>query len=423
MKSIKMIHVGDVHYPDTYNQNLVDVKDKGLRDGFVKRISPNPFQKVSAELSKVLNSEKIEAILFSGDLTSQGDEAGYSSCVKHFFDLLEIDEKVKRGLVLHVVPGNHDIDREIAFSESSAKKFDIFIDAWERCGLQVLFPNEVRISSIENNKCKIRLFSLNTCLGCGELRRYPEEIRGSLKENIKSADLSDKDTFEVYCEKLDTPAADQDHLALIERTIMEDSDNHCMPVILAHHNLLPQPMVRTEIYTEVINAGHIRSVFNSIEYPVLYCHGHIHQDSIEVINRPKYGNSGLISVSAPKFSDGFNILEVFFTSTGVPVGCSVVTYNFKKFGSVRKEDEVRVRFNLIENIDEHCHEKVQEVHNLIVSEETRFNDLHSHLKSSSVDISPEDLSIVLRELEWIGVICIDNYKRRSNKWIIRRIGI
>lgn len=254
MHSIKIIHVGDVHFPDTHNKNLVNLKDRGLSGDFIDRIAPNPFQKMSSELGKIINDEKTKGILFSGDLTSRGNVDGYRSCVDHFFNLLDMGERVRDDFELHVVPGNHDIDRELAYSEDSDRKFDVFSEVWDRHGLKVLAPNEVRTTVINDDRCSVKVFSLNTCIGCGELRSFPEEIRENIEEKVKGADLANERLFDLYCEKLDTPAASQEHLETIEMEIRGDSETNSLPIILAHHSLLPQSTVRTEIYTEVLNA-------------------------------------------------------------------------------------------------------------------------------------------------------------------------
>ncbi|PSK86181.1 hypothetical protein CLV79_106190 [Limimaricola soesokkakensis] len=54
------------------------------------------------------------------------------------------------------------------------------------------------------------------------------------------------------------------------------------------------------------------------ERNIVYLHGHIHEDPIEVISSPAPGSSGfakatIVSISAPKIEDGFNEVTVFLT--------------------------------------------------------------------------------------------------------------
>ena len=37
----------------------------------------------------------------------------------------------------------------------------------------------------------------------------------------------------------------------------------------------------------------------------MYCHGHIHDDPVEVVTTPADSKGGVIIISAPRFSDGF----------------------------------------------------------------------------------------------------------------------
>lgn len=422
MQTINFIHIGDIHFPDNYNKHILDHKDKGLGTEFVESISPNPFQKVSRELARVYGKCDVRAVLFSGDLTSRGNVSGYEACVDHFVKLLAIDDANNR-VQFHVVPGNHDIDRNEAFFGDHTKMFDLFTEIWKRRGLDVLEPNVVRASLIDESDCKVQFISLNTCVGCGQTRHYPEFISGIIDSTIKGMDLNDKEKFELFCEKLDTPAACQDDIMKVEEFVNENKECNGVPVILAHHGLLPQSTIRTDIYTEIINGGHIRRVLNTIQYPVIYCHGHIHQDPIEVVTQPKYAKSNLISISAPEYPNGFNLVEVHFGSSGIPLGCNVRPFRTSDYCTVKEESNVRIKFNIFDNLDDYCDDDLKEVYKLIPPEDIRFNDLQQIINATDKIIEELGLVSIVEQLEWLGVLTIDNQKRKYTAWIIRRIGL
>lgn len=422
MQTINFIHIGDIHFPDNYNKHIVDHKDKGLETTFIESISPSPFQKVSRKLTEILKKCEVRAVLFSGDLTSRGNVPGYDACVDFFVKLLAIDDADNR-VQFHVVPGNHDIDRNEAFFGDSKKMFDDFTQIWKHRGLDVMEPNAVRVGVIDEANCKAQFISLNTCIGCGQTRQYPEFISKVIDSTIEGMDLTNKEKFELFCEKLDTPAASQDDLMRVEEVINENKECNGVPVILAHHGLLPQSTIRTDIYTEIINGGHIRRLLNTIQYPVIYCHGHIHQDPIEVVTQPKYARSSLISISAPEYPSGFNLVELHFGANGIPLGCNVRPYRTSDYCSVEEGNNVRVKFNIYDNIDDYCDDDLKKVYKLIPAEEIRFNDLFKEINVTDWIIDELGLVNILEQLEWLGVLTIDNQKRKSTAWIIRRIGL
>ena len=400
----------------------MDNKDKGLNRDFIASVSPNPFHKVSKELSRILTTTEIRGILFSGDLTSRGDKDSYDSCVKHFNKLLSLNTTPK-GDIVHVVPGNHDIDRQKVFSENTDKMFDCYVEVWKKYNLDVLKPYEVRTKIETDGNSKVQFFSLNTCVGCGQTRVYPDVIKNIIDEHVKKVNLSDRDSFELFCERLDTPAAKQEHLDQLEDEIKIAKQNHIVPVVLAHHGLLPQSTIRTKIYAEVINGGQIRSMLENIQYPIIYCHGHIHQDPVEIVIKPRCEGSNLISISAPEFHDGFNVIDLHFGKTGIPIGCIIHPYRAQEFGSVNEEQIIKVPFNLYDTLDDYCDDDLKQVYKLLPSKEIRFNEIFKSVKKLNPNMSQTDLENILYQLEWLSVVRIDNLNRKSAYWIVRRVGL
>lgn len=423
MECIRIIQIGDVHYPEKFNKSLVDLKDGGLSDDFVNDISPNAFDKVSRELIRELESGSISAVLFSGDLTSFGDIKGYEACVNYFMDMFESMLKGKNPFDIHVVPGNHDVDRSLAGSSDKYDKFTSFVDVWKKRGSDLLSPKNVRRTVINNNNSKIQLLSLNTCVGCGEVRYFPDKVKEKIQELLSKINIKGREDFEIFGEKLDTPAASQSHIGDIETYIKDNAKDNIASIVIGHHGLLPQPVIRTEIYTEMINGGHIRFLLNSLEYPVIYCHGHIHDDPVEMITQPIYEKSNLITISAPEYCEGFNIIELYFSGKNIPIGCVIKPQRMKNFGGVRPEMPIRIRLQKNKNIADYCHNKVSDIYKLIPASEIFFRDFINNSSVRALMLSKEDLSSILLELEWIGVIEIDNRQREHSSWIIKRVGL
>lgn len=423
MDCIKIIHIGDIHYPENFNKPLADLKDRGLSGDFINDIAPNPFDKVSKEIIRTLNNEDISAILLSGDLTSYGQLDGYERCVAYFKSIFDSYLNGSNPVELHVVPGNHDLDRSAAGTTDKFKKFSDFVDVWKKNGADILKPEDVRISNIDKNGSKVKLFSLNTCIGCGETRHFPERIREQVEEIISKGDINDSVDFEIFAEQLDTPAATQNHIDEIEDSIKDCSIDSIIPIILGHHGLLPQAIVRTEIYTEMINSGHIRSLFSSLDYPVVYCHGHIHDGPVETITQPIYEKSNLITISAPEFSSGFNIIEFYFTEKKKPIGCVIRPKRIKTFGGIRDDEKIRIRLQRSQDIDEYCNGNVELLYKHIPGKDVYFSEIVNHKDTMPLSLSENEISTILKELEWIGVISISNRERDHKHWIIKRIGL
>jgi len=417
MKKITFIQIGDVHFQDKKNAHLNDIKDKAMDTGFINNISPNPFSKVSSELIRVIEKHDISGILLSGDLSSRGCQDSYRACVDHFVQLSDFFTKDNNKI--HVVPGNHDIDRKVAIEGKHDDKFQPFQEIWKSIGLDILKPQEVRTSLIENYNNKIRFFSLNTCIGCGETRSLENLFSNELLEKLKSESNS---LISELSECIDSPAVNSQHIGYIEDQIKDDlfADN-VMPIILAHHGLLPQSTLRVAPYTEMMNGGYVRSVFSSLGHPVVYCHGHIHEDPVEIISSPKYDNSDLISISAPEFSDGFNVIDIHYSSKNVPIGLTVTPYRITNFGSVRAGELLNVKISTSINIEEVCDEDTVQVYKKLPKDEARYSEIAAQFEKN--EQLQAKLPLVLMELHWTGLINVENNNRKHTTWLIKRIGL
>src|SRR5260221_1390869 len=174
----RLLHIGDIHYPDACSERLADVKDSGFPAHLAESSSLKPLELVVRRLLSEIESG-YDGILFSGDLTCRGDIGGYEECLRYLLPAIESMAAER----IHVVPGNHDVDRAAASSSSGdlGAKFESFRLAWERTGLPVLAVNRVRMTDIMSpTGGRARVLSLNSSIGCGEKRYMPTEIADEL---------------------------------------------------------------------------------------------------------------------------------------------------------------------------------------------------------------------------------------------------
>jgi len=422
LKSIKLIHIGDVHYPEAADKGTqVDKKDKGFDPEFVDKIAPNPFMEVGRSLIKCLEEDEIQGILFSGDLTSIGNLVAYDDCVKYFDQIIRsVEKNTNRKLEVHVVPGNHDLKRK---GINIKERFEDFSAVWSGIGRDIFPIDNIKKSTIGHNGVELKIISLNTCLGCGEeYKKFPDEIANVYKKLIDASELENKENFDNFCERIDTPAIYQKNLHEIENEVSE-SEESSLCLILGHHALLPQPTVRLALYTEIINGGNARMVLTTLNNPVIYCHGHIHDDPIEIVTQASRENSSLVLISAPEYIKGFNVVEIFYTNSGYPVGLVVAPYRTETWGGVRLKEITKIPIRQPENMLNFCDERTVSVYKCLTDRHMRFEDIKSALQEQGADADDHELENMLDELEWLRVVSISNKSKPSRNWLIGRIGL
>lgn len=424
MRSVKLLHISDVHFPDRRKKPVVEWKDRSLSGSWVSRLVPEPFKKVADELRKLLLEDPlVRGVLLSGDLTSSGDITGYRECVTYLGQLLELgDAKLWADKTIAVVPGNHDVVRHDVDTSGNdlGRKFSGAEAAWNGLKPGVFSPTLVHCADIvESGNHLVRVLALNTCMGCGEKRFLPESIRDQIHNammnyvSTASAELS----FGLIGEQLDTPAVLEDHVAQVECSI-KGLATCAIPVVVGHHPLLPQARLRIELYTELINGGRFRTALATLGTNVLYCHGHIHEDPVEVVSHPVAQHGRLVLIAAPMFSEGFNVIELIFTDTAHPIGCAVFPYRAEHYGSVRQRPAIRIPLQPIGHSEMLCDQTALRVLQALGRELLRFNDLAGKVRP----ITPETLRSQLEMLEWLSVVEIRNRFDAEVYWHIRRIG-
>jgi DNA-binding HxlR family transcriptional regulator len=194
-------------------------------------------------------------------------------------------------------------------------------------------------------------------------------------------------------------------------------------IVLSHHNLLPQAIPRIALYAELLNAGIARSRLLGLRKSILYCHGHIHDDPIEVLMDPLNRGSQLILISAPTLSRGFNTITVEFGRRGFPLGCIVTAHRLSTRDGGVQHRFVRVPFRAppIDTARRLGNEHVLEVIGSLQEGEVRFRDLQKRLQEANHRIQATTLAETLLEAEWLGCVALRNHEVEPEHWHIRRI--
>ncbi len=134
---VKIIQVGDIHLPSAAGgASAVDNKDGRFPIELRNVISAHPIKLVFREIYRLLERGGISAALFMGDLTDIGDVKGYQACAKYIARSLQFGAGgVFSNLPVGFVPGNHDIDRNLAKQAGLTTKFEPLVAALSAAGL------------------------------------------------------------------------------------------------------------------------------------------------------------------------------------------------------------------------------------------------------------------------------------------------
>jgi hypothetical protein len=430
MQSLKLIQIGDIHYPDAQKSGqLVDCQDDAMPKWLIQQVSADRLRNaLRAVVTVCERDERVSGIMLCGDLTSRGHIEGYRKCLEYLNDALQITNRERwQEQAVHVVPGNHDIDRDLCDPAHADpyRKFGPLESAWQDLGMPILRCESVRRTRIALLSCAAEVFSANSCVGCGERRSLPCGVAEQLQEVLREYKLTalPEDSFKVIGEELDTPAFREEHVTTIAEAIGE-LDPTVLPVVLAHHNVLPQAVPRVSIYTEVINSGLVRSRLSQRRRPVIFCHGHVHDDPVEIVRSPTPDTGPLVCVSAPELVDGFNVLEVEFGSKGHPLGCTLTAHRARRDGLVEEDVSkgARVAFHGPGRLSELGDERIAQVLPHIAGDgHVRFRDVHESVQTS-MPTRPQKrtLANILLEAEWFALVSILNRQKEPEQWQIRR---
>lgn len=345
----------------------------------------------------------------SGDLSTFGKIDGYKECLDFIKDCVPsiyFGSKDK----LFLAPGNHDVDRRRVSEESLLPKFDPILDALREKQFPLIPISQNIISEIKTSYGNLIIILINSCLGCGEKRYYPD-----LAEFVPKIFESNKDY-----ENIDTPIFQiEDIKSMID--FIKSRDKSCLPIILTHHNLLTMRKLRFAMYTELINSGYLRDQLLSLERPVLYLHGHIHDNPVEIIQSPNSKNSKIICISAPSLLPlkdvgdnklGFNKVRIIFNQNQKPLGCEIDQFEYENGRTILSKK--RIRFLNSPYTKSQATNRELELLNLIKEKGIdylfRYKTFYEEKFNEEIDMN--ELHNLVDELDWLGFI---NYNKTEEE--------
>lgn len=426
MRELTIFQVGDVHYPD-HTKPFADIRDGALSAALVAAATPETeLQGSTRALLARLESTAHPILVFMGDLTTKGDLAQYDSCVEFLERAFSLsDAATWQEERLHVVPGNHDVDRSLAAPGDLLSKFVPLADAWHGHGLGVIATKSIRHTTFEHDDCRLDIYGLNSCLGAGEVRSIPSKMAGQLVTTLAGElglDASGTSQVEAVLaashEDLDVPAYSEDDVTEFCTSVTGLPNG--LAVLVAHHNLLEQAQTRIDTYTNLLNAGMTRSRVSALLRPVLYLHGHIHDDPIEVVTQHSPDVGQVICVSAPKFSDGFNEISVVFDDLGTPLGCEINRVRVRLNGAAATDNAVRVRFarrNVV------LSDAAMALAKLLLAK-PKISSLDDVIARCTVSSGLKDKDLAAKavlEAEWYGYVDVLDREHPPDEWRLRAV--
>jgi hypothetical protein len=422
LNSINIIHIGDVHYPENEDLTVGKYGDSSFPQGVKAEILPNPLTQVLREI-KQITEDNYCSLLISGDITTKNNTEEYSSFIERLNQLLQLetDWDVNR---IHVVPGNHDLARNESPLDiiDIQEKFVDYVNIWKSIGLDVLCTKGIRSSEFIENNCKVKIFSINSCIGCGENRYLKDRLNDKLlpliDEFIKG--LNEDDAKKILFEDLDTPAFYEKDILDLSKEI-ESLDRRVLPIVLTHHNILPQSQPKVSLYGELMNGGALRSRLEKIDRPIIICHGHIHFQAMECVCNIAGENGNIISIASPKLKNGFNLIKIHYTKSRYPLGCEIIPYKFEAELTIDKSKSINLPLQKCINGSEYLRKNTVNLFNLLGSNYLRYDEVYKIFIDKHRKVMRNTFSDYLRELYWLDMVEIQNFYASTNNWQIRRI--
>lgn len=343
LTTVRILQVGDLHLPLVIGERRnIDEKDRSFSFELKNRISASPTKVVYQKLYELISRKQYDSVLFMGDLTDRGNLKNFGQAAKYLAQSLQIGlGRQNQDVTVGIVPGNHDINRELAGKPSFVDKFAPLNSALASHGLPTIPVDREIEMKIKKGNANAKIVLMNSCWGCGAKEFIPEKFREVVHSAIEEMMTNEEseEFGQYYDRQMDTPAFSNETISRISEARVITSDD-TVEVYVAHHNLLPQRLPRLAPYTELVNSGAMRAVLTDGKKPTIYFHGHIHEDPVEVISTPQGAN--LISISSPLSSDGFNEVEIVYTATGLSMSCIIHPWRFSKAGVLQKQERVVV---------------------------------------------------------------------------------
>lgn len=425
-----ILQVGDVHYPEAIAEaGALDLKDMAFPAALQSKLSVKKISHVTRHAMAHIDRGDVDLLVFVGDLTTRGDTAAYESCIEFINGSLNasLAHSGKPG-ALGITPGNHDVVRNHTLDVSLIDKFRPFQDIHSKHSIRPLpvgAPEIMKHGVGATSSLDIAL--VNSCVGCGERKLLPNGVRDALIAEIErqvAASAGDKSKIlEILyrsTQSIDTPMIDASNLIDVDRWI-RNLPQTTLPVICAHHNFLPQGRPRVDAYTDLLNAGALRRMMLDENRPVVFLHGHIHDDPVDVISDPRNPHSTVVSISAPLMRDGFNLVTIAYSPNGVPVGCRITGCRLDDNGRYEEHRSMIPlwRGHTLASVLSQDARQILEL--LEIGHEYYPNRLREVFrKKRKDDIEPGVLKDRVEELEWLGLVTVEWAFDGEDGWRVRK---
>jgi Calcineurin-like phosphoesterase len=422
---LRIIQLGDLHYKADDSTSAIDDKDPAISRSLVSAITPNPLEDNLRTAILMSKNYACDAVIAMGDVVDKGHKEFYADGVHLLLDAFVADDELRNRTIL--LPGNHDINRADALI-GIPNKFDHINVVARAMGLPAIAVDQVTLLPLKRGICSAPLFAMNSCVGCGERRSLPERIGAGIEKLISDqmgARTADPHVFpdmlSQYYEQLDTPAFSDNAINSL-RDLTSDPDTKDAPlfIVAAHHNLLPQAQPRIAPYSELLNAGQLRNLLLEFQRPVIYLHGHIHTDPVEIVYHPARDSALLVTISAPELRRGFNIIEILFNKDGRAFGCRVREFRISEGGKPTEHHTIRIPFY------RHVQQAMSQLNGAIIkivyetSHPLYWPDLVKQLKQTGINVPQGDLEQAIRELSWNRFLTLQNEDAPQKQWRVER---
>lgn len=426
LSSVRILQIGDMHFnKDSLSKVEADSKESGLAASTMMSIGGNRFRKVSAQIVDEVCEQGHSLLLFMGDLTDRAQKENYDNCLSFIKEVVvnQISERGKNCAV-RIIPGNHDINRSEHDPEDPKSKFIPLLEAIENHGFETFGDDQFTMFDIEHDggtSC-LRVYLLNTCLGAGERREFRAEVLDIIGRFDEEDSEAEFPKLAFVREILDAPIIDADAIDSLCADIKK-LPAKTLAVVAGHHNLLPQALPRVSPFSEMLNAGRLRSSLLALNRPILYLHGHIHENPIEQVREPIREESNLIIVSAPQFSEGYNNICITYDSNGYPVKATIDAELLANTGRDQRRkldiplvDRNRIVGELSKN-DTEVYSSIPSVGPHYFSD--CYRDYQNKMRDEALDL--DDYQSRLLQMESLGILKIGNMLRDVDSWRLQKV--
>jgi hypothetical protein len=423
--------VGDIHYPEYKDAVIGDIKDPNAPEAMRASITSARLPNVFKYILKEIEGGSCNGVMFCGDLTSYGDISGYTDCVNYIDTIFSKSMTTPGQLSLCAVPGNHDICRA-AFDETKYhESVELLQKVWPT-GLKTTLPTRDSVEAIiqrPGGKCHV--FSVNSCCGCGIKRQtLPGQVSTGIQESInKWLAVAHKDEVNSFLyETLDAPFISHEVICKIKQ-LLKCVDVDSLPIILAHHNILPQATPRLAPYTEMIDSGSFRSALLEQGRPILYFHGHLHEFFVHTISHENGSDAPLVIVSAPLASDGVVKITIQYGVRGNPMGCIISHMALENYGQFVNRRDIRIALGNNKATKAKptplCNVVLGQIDAMPRDESVMWRDffgaVEKRAQQKGITANETDVSSHILEFEWEGLVKVANRKSpKLSAWQIER---